>query len=119
MLDHNYSPLIPGHLYKVSYEEDLYVDFNVYKLVINKSDSRLTDSMYYDLTPTNILMYISRISEIDYVNYEMYDRGYKNPMIPMFLYKNKMLMPLNNSSRTAIHSIRNDVLPIDSSPTCS
>ena len=122
MLDYNYNPLIPGQLYKVSYESEMYVDLDMYKLVIIKNDLQLlmsSGSIYYELTPTDILMYISCMPEIDYVNYEMHERGYRNPMIPMYLYKNsKTLIPLNNSDRTAIVSIRNDVLPVDSSPIC-
>ena len=114
MLDNNYKPLIPGNLYKVSHPEALYVDFNIYKLIIvSESFARIPESIYYELTSSNILMYISHVPEIEYVTYEMFDRGYKNPMIPMYLNMNgKVLIPLNNSNRNAIVSIVNEVTPV-------
>lgn len=112
MLDHNYNHLIPGHLYKTSNKDDIYIDFNIYKKMIDTGDITLTSSLYPTIFSTDIFMYLSPIPQKDYQHYEMNSRGFNDTMIPIYLsMNNRLIIPSTNHTHKSVSLILNEVIP--------
>ena len=99
-LDINNRTLVPGSLYTISISE-LFIEWEPYKNALLTDIDDNIKLHFQRVNPDNVLLFISFVSNNDFYKLLLKNRGFINPLIPMFICgsNHNTIIPLSSGNK--------------------